>query len=88
MFKNAREFLTVAFGAVIILVIFFVEFGLFVLGAVAVWPSGFLDTPFAQMTIGMLLRVVGSVSIIVVGVVVQFGLWLIIDPGAYSKRIS
>lgn len=78
-FHRVKKFSSSAFGLVILLGVGLFEFGLFVWGAVAIWPTGFFDTPFAYVTLGMLLRVAGSVLVVVIGaVVVGFGLILLV----------
>ena len=48
------------------------EFGLLIevailIAAYALYPTGFLDTPFGQMTPNMLFRFVGAIAICVIG---------------------
>ena len=69
--SRAIEIAQVLLGLAIILVLI----GLWVWAVVAIWPSGFLDTPFAYMTFGMLLRVAGSVVVAIVGILIIAGLY-------------
>lgn len=41
--------------------------GLWLLGVDEIWPDGFLDTPFASITFGMLLQVLGSLMFLALG---------------------
>lgn len=40
---------------------------LLIAGSIWLWPSGFFDTPFAQMTFGILFRFAGSVVLFALG---------------------
>ena len=44
--------------------------GLWLWGVVGIWPDGFLDTPLASITFGMLLRVLGSLILLALGLAV------------------
>ena len=44
--------------------------GLWLWGVVEIWPDGFLDTPLASITFGMLLRVLGSLIFLALGLAV------------------
>jgi len=48
---------------------------LWILAVVAIWPDGFLDTPFAAITFGMLLRVLGALFVLVLPVIVVWAYW-------------
>ena len=56
-------------------------------GAVLLWPSNVLDTPFAQLTLGILLRLAGSVVIGLFGISSFFrGVAMMDDAISRAKR--
>ena len=78
IFERAKKLSQVAFRRtqdvlkqIVIFVVIVTVCVLYVWGIVAIWPSGFFDTPFAYMTPAMLIRAgvaaVGVLGILLVG---------------------
>ena len=81
--ERARKLFQVAFRwtqdalkLVVSLALLAIIFGLYVWGVVAIWPSGFLDTPFAYMTPAMLIRAAAAALGVVLGILLV--VWLLV----------
>ena len=51
---------------------------LLIAGSIWLWPSDFFDTPFSQMTFGILFQFAGSVVLFFIGIIwltIAWGIW-------------
>jgi hypothetical protein len=68
LWKATTELAQVIFGLIVLLTIAF----FWIWGIVALWPDNFLDTPFAALTFGMLLRALAAIAVLLFGALTIF----------------
>jgi len=61
---------------------------LLIAGSIWLWPSDFFDTPFAQMTFGILFQFAGSTVLFVLGAISGIVIYSKGQYAKYSKEIS